>query len=121
MFFIWWTKFGLGVIILPLVIFPLVIIFLDSIFPSTESEVLPEYFYSLWCFISFGMSSIACKIVGKSLNSRITKLVKNKWTGKITKDFHTLYGIKIENWSWFYGVICFISLLVLLEDFMTSL
>ena len=114
MFFIWWTKFGLVVIILPLVILPLVSIVLDSIAPSTESEVLPEYFDSLWCFISFGMSAIACQIVGKSLNSRITKLVKDKWTGKITKDFHTLYGIKIENWSWFYGVICVISLLNLL-------
>ena len=114
MFFIWWTKFGLLAIIVPISIFGLVLYFLVSIFPSSESEVLPEYFDSLWCFISFGMSAIACQIVGKSLNSRITKLVKDKWTGKITKDFHTLYGIKIENWSWFYGVICVISLLNLL-------
>ena len=114
MFFIWWTKFGLLAIIVPILIFGLVLYFLVSIFPSSESEVYPEYFNSLASFISFGLSSIACRIVGKSLNSRITRVVKDKWTGKLTKDFHTLYGKKIEDWSWFYGVFCFISLLYLL-------
>ena len=103
MFFIWWTKFGLLAIIVPLAIFVLVIYSLDGIVPS-----------SLLFVISFGLSSIACRIVGKSLNSRITRVVKDKWTGRLTKDFHTLYGKKIEDWSWFYGVFCFISLLYLL-------
>tara|TARA_Y100000991_G_C21856828_1_gene299166 strand:+ start:216 stop:557 length:342 start_codon:yes stop_codon:yes gene_type:complete len=87
MFFIWWTKFGLLAIIVLISIFGLVLNFLVSIFPSSESEVLPEYFNSLVSFISFGLSSIACRIVGKSLNSRITRVVKDKWTGKLTKDF----------------------------------
>jgi len=113
MFLIWWTRYGLLAIVIPIAIALPIYLILRLLFLDYIEE---DFFMPLFYFVFFGLSSIFSWKVGRSLNSKVTRVVINEYTGQLTKDFHTLYRIKVEYWGILYGIICSLSFLVLLEQ-----